>query len=425
MKLSEVFKNKRILLIAGGVFFLLIISTILLILFLNKSSDKADDERVPPTEEAPKTPELTQAEMDGMKLSNGKCTGKGPVTLSRSPMDPEDFSILIPYGLMVGGHVTPIDHQYFAPKNQNSARDSYEVYAMADGRIVDISARPRTAQNNPNDKFEEYRIVFSHTCTFLTYYDLVTSLSPELKVEYDKVKSENGYAGSIDFPVKAGDLIGRIGGQTLDFAVWDTEKKLTGFIVPEHYEGEAWKIFTANPYDYMTEELKSFLVERNPRTVEPIQGKIDYDIDGKLIGSWFVEGTNGYRGADQAEYWETHLSVAPNHYDPSKYIISLGDYGGEAKQFTTLAKTFNPAEIGVDTGLVKVDLAGIRYTQSNGASWNGNTLIKSPKLVTGTLSEGCVLFELQSSRILKMQSFPAKKCSSVSGFTVGSKLYER
>lgn len=176
----------------------------------------------------------SEAVKAGQDLSHGNCSGEGPGTLTRSPMDPDDFSIIIPYGLMVGGHVTPIDHQYFAPKDYKSPRDAYEVYAMADSHLVDIG--PRT-----NERGTEYRLVFSLTCTFLYYYDLVTSLAPDIKAEYDKKKNASGYA-VVDIPVKAGQLIGKIGGQTLDFAVWDTTKPLTGFVNPASYVGERWKI---------------------------------------------------------------------------------------------------------------------------------------------------------------------------------------
>ncbi len=134
----------------------------------------------------------------GKKLSNGNCEGEGEVQLTHLPMDEEDFLVLIPYGLMIGGHVTPIDHMYFSPAQYNSPRDAYEVYAMADGIITEISARPRENPNDPTDKFEEYRFVFSHTCTFLTYFDLATELSGEVKERYEKVKDSGGYAGNMD-----------------------------------------------------------------------------------------------------------------------------------------------------------------------------------------------------------------------------------
>jgi hypothetical protein len=92
-------------------------------------------------------------------------------------MNEEDFAFIIPYGLMIGNHVTPIDHQYFSPTVFNSPRDAYDVYAMADGKIVNI-------QKRMTERGEEYRLVFMHTCTFFTYFDLVTSLTTQIQEEF-------------------------------------------------------------------------------------------------------------------------------------------------------------------------------------------------------------------------------------------------
>src|SRR3989344_5271720 len=159
----------------------------------------------------------------GKQLTYNACSGSGPRELTRLPMEESDYAMILPYGLTVGGHVTPIDHQFFSPTVFNSPRDTYPVYAMADSKIVDI--QPRT-----NERGTEYRFVFTMSCTFLYYYDLVTSLAPGIKTSFDK------HQFNID--VKAGQLVGKIGGQTLDFAVWDTTKLLTNFINPNSYAGE-------------------------------------------------------------------------------------------------------------------------------------------------------------------------------------------
>src|SRR3989344_5050634 len=90
----------------------------------------------------------------GKSLSNNKCYGSGPAVLTNSPMEPEDFSIIIPYGAVIGGHVTPIDHQYFAPSDRNTPPDAYEVYAMADSRLVEIGTRTNSVLGST-----EYRLV--------------------------------------------------------------------------------------------------------------------------------------------------------------------------------------------------------------------------------------------------------------------------
>ena len=40
----------------------------------------------------------------------GKCEGTGPVMFANSPMKIEEINVLLPYGQIVGGHITPIDH---------------------------------------------------------------------------------------------------------------------------------------------------------------------------------------------------------------------------------------------------------------------------------------------------------------------------
>src|SRR5690606_17732338 len=117
---------------------------------------------------------------------------------------------------------------------------------------------------------------------------------------------------------------------------------------------------------------------------------------------------------------EGHLAIAPDHYDPTHYIVSFGLFNGEAKQFTLIDETFDPTKIDTTTGLVKYDLTGISYIDSDGMSWNGNRITKDPKLIPNSnnqSSSGCVLFEMLENRKLKMENFPGIQCSDVMGFT--------
>ncbi len=361
----------------------------------------------------------------GQELSSGKCNGSGAGKLTVPAMNPADFSILIPYGLVVGGHVTPIDHQYWAPANYNSPLNAYPVFAMGDAHITDIEPRTHADPTNPTKSYTEYRLVFTHSCTWLYYYDLVTSLSPDIKAIYDK-------HGGFDIPVKAGQMIGRIGHQTLDFAVWDTTKPLKGFINPTSYKSEAWKIYTANPLNYMSASLKALVIARDPRTAEPIEGKIDYDLDGKLIGNWFVKGTGGYSGgvsSGQPNYWKTHLSIVPNLYDPSAFILSIGSWqtsnGQLADQFAAKGNAPDPSTVSVATGLVRYNLVKFNYTAQDGTPWTQMNVIKNPKLQLQVQIEGCALVQLTGDRALKFEAIQGKSCASINGFSANAKAYER
>lgn len=379
---------------------------------------------------------LTQPEAEGSaikagkSLSNGKCKGEGAVELTSLPMKIDDFAMIIPYGLMISGHVTPIDHQYFSPAKFNSRPDTYEVRAMADGRITEISHRSKTV-GDASKPSNDYRFVFSHSCTFLTYFDLVTSLSPEIKAEFDKnarVSGSSSFA-SLDIEVKSGQVIGKIGGQTLDFAVWDTTKPLKGFISPELYKGERWKIYTADPLDYYSPEVKEQALSKYLRTDANKSGKIDWDIDGKLIGNWFEENSNGYEGdreKSDGKYWRTHLAIAPEHLDPSYYVASFGTFvePGDGKQFIVSSATPDPKEVGTSSGIVKYDLKDWSYL-ANGSVWDRKSAAKDIKISPQKNTAGCVLFQMLENRKLKAQPFANKTCSQVKDFTASAKIYVR
>lgn len=358
----------------------------------------------------------------GKQISNNHCTGTAKPPLTNSPMRSADFPFMIPYGLMVGGHVTPIDHQYFAPTDASLGRDSYVVRAAATSRIVDIGTRPSGNHISPG---VEYRIVFSISCKLHYYYDLVTSLTPGLKQVYD---AHVKYGKAINVPVKAGWAIGRIGGQTLDFAVWDSDVIVPGFIVPSHYSGETWKIHTADPLKYSTLTLRSFFLSKYMRTAHPVSGRIDYDIDGRLIGTWFVAGTGGYTGlkATSSTYSMTHLSFAPNWWDPSKFIISIGSWPPDANQFAILDNKPDPGWITQANGLVKYNLVNYFFVDGHGNMWDSTHRVSTPiRLVAGTDIQGCLLAQLTAARKLKVQTFPGKICDHVHGFTSAAVMYER
>lgn len=361
----------------------------------------------------------------GKQLSGGQCDGSGVnAKLSVSPMKPEDFTMLIPYGGVIYDHVTPIDHQYFSPRDYNSPVNAYEVRAMADGHITSIGSRTNASQGGT-----EYRLNFTQTCTFQYYYDLVTGLATDLKAAYDESSRDSAYTQNpFSFKVKAGQVIGYIGGRTLDFAVWDTEKPLKGFVVPEHYKAESWKLYTADPLDYYTPELKELMLSKSVRTAEPISGKIDYDVDGKLIGNWFLEGTDygGPTGSPTGPgSHKGHLAFVPDYFDPTQLVISIGNYPGNILQFAARGNAPWPAEISTESGLVKYELVQINYLKADGSFWNRTTFTKGVQMQGTQYVQGTVLVQLTENRKLRFEAFPGRSTSQVSGFSANAKVYTR
>ncbi len=348
-----------------------------------------------------------------------KCAGNGTVMLS-SPMKFEDIGIVLPMGAMVGGHVTPIDHMYFSPAVFNSKPDTYEVYANANGTITDIGLE----QANPDNKYKKFRVIIKHTCDFYSIYNLITSLSPEITNVVGNMSPGDYWGGSIK--VKKGDLIGKIGGQTLDLSVNYDKVILKGFIFPEHYSGEEWKIHTVDPFDYFEEPFRTQLLEKNPRTVPPLGGKIDYDIDGRLAGNWFEENTGGYQGGGaRPEYWSTHLSFVYDHIDTGHIVVSIGNYGGETKQAAVKNNSPDPKDVSVSSGLVKYELVRYELYLENGRPWDRMSPAKNLKAKNNDFVEGTVLVQMISDRKIKFEAFPGKTASKVAGFTEKSKTYER
>jgi hypothetical protein len=86
-----------------------------------------------------------------------------------------------------------------------------------------------------------------------------------------------------NFDIKKGELLGRIGGQTLDLSINYDKFILPGFLEPSSYKSEEWKIHTVDPFDYWEPKVNEELMKKNIRKVKPYGGKIDYDQDGKLV----------------------------------------------------------------------------------------------------------------------------------------------
>ena len=344
-------------------------------------------------------------------VDSSLCQGT-KIRFDQPPVNLEETELFLPLGLMAGGHVTPIDHHYF--QNFANQEDDIEVYSPGDGIVTEI----QHMGGGPPGK--DYRVVIQHTCTISTIFIHIQVLADKLKA----VAPEN-YAG-VNVPVKAGEVIGWYK-NNVDFNVVDTEVTLSGFIVPEHYDGEPWKIHVPNTYEYFNEPVKNILIAKSVRTIEPIAGKIDYDIDGKLVGNWFEEGSNGYTGdgSKGVDYYKTHLSFTYDFMDPSLIIVSLGNFNGEPRQYAVKGNSPDPAKISRDSGMVKYELVSWGYTTENGQEWDKTKLAKVIKATEGTHVDGTALVQMLEDRKIKFETFPSKTAEEVTEFTSNARIYER
>lgn len=354
----------------------------------------------------------------GTSGANSKsCEGTGTVTFTSPPMRLKEIGHILPIGLLNGEHVTPTDHGYYHPPNwrpqeaENPTKFK-DVLSPADGILAHIEL----VRGTPGD----YRLTINHTCTLYTIYIHVRELSPRILQMIGPVK-RHMYP---NIKLGAGEVIGRSNG--FDFSVHNKEFKLSGFVIPEHYSQEPWKIHTVDMFGNFPEPMRSQLLAKNVRQRNPRGGKIDYDIDGRLVGNWFVENTGGYTGnSPSGNYWNRHLSFAYDAYDPSAVIVSMGNFNGGAKQFGVKGNSPNPSTISVASGLVKYELVSVEYLTEEGNWWNRTSFAKVSKAVGGDKITGVILVQMVENRKIKFESFPGKTATEVRGFTTNAVIYER
>lgn len=344
----------------------------------------------------------------GTKVTNPQddCERKR-ITLNYPPFDLDKVVYITPLGQMSGSHVTPVEHQYY------NGQGMVEVYAPADGTINFVQHMTSSVSDPGDERFvDDYLITIKHTCTMESHFIHVDNPIKEI---VDAVGDEEYKHIYLD--VEEGQLLGTYEG-TVDYNVFDNEVK-NNFVNLDSYSSTKYSE-VQDPFNYFNDEIRTKLRAKSLRSVEPLGGKIDYDIDGKLVGTWFEEGTNGHQGVNRDRYWAGHLSFAYNHIDPSLIVISIGTFQGQSKQFAVRGNSPDPAEIGVSSGLVKYELVNWDYYHED-EYWDRGSLVKPLVAKEAPESFGVVLVEMLEDRKIKFEAFPFQANS----FTGNAKYFVR
>ena len=377
------------------------------------------------------------------------------------PVPLEQLVHIEPMGKMAGesGHITPTDHLYI--KAISTGPNSVPVLAIADGYLVQIGE-----QSGGGDPLD-LRVVIEHSCSLFSWYIHLETFSESILQQITLNQTGNWF-GRV--PVKSGETIGYVGylhpyqkgfgteTDDFDWAVSDTSTLLNGFIIPDHYLAEPWKIHMVDPFDYYADPLKSDLIEKTLGAAEPAGGKIDFDIDGRLVGNWFLEGTRDYAatglteseksdwprilGMDPGEctisywddklqrdigitpcaYWLGHAVFAYDYLVPDMVLISLGLHhdgeGGLQTPWMVLGNGPHPADISVDTGPVKYELVDSGLGQ--GSLDRSGVPSGSDVQTVGTL-----LVRMLDDRSIKTELFVGVDADMVVDFTDKARIYHR
>ncbi len=389
-------------------------------------------------------PISTQA-MINQQWSRGRAEGNGPVKLQNFPLKLDDIGTIIPMGNMQSGHTTPSDHLYLVPKGAtNQLRGNirgqgqgngqppgldtrnfsqlYDVIAVADGFFVMLQWRPNPqggqARFDPTvfDRAIDLKVFVEHSSTMWSYVDHLVEVDPAIMQQVPG-GVQPGQPVNVRIPIKAGQRIGKVGNQTFDFALIDTSTLRKGFIKPEQFlRRDPHKPHLVDPFEYVDEPLRSQLLAKNARKVAPFGGRVDFDIDGKLIGNWYEEGTGGYAGLNRRiDYWVGHLSIVYHHLDPNIIVFSIGNYDGRASQFWVKNNQPDPANIGEREGIVKYELI---YGQLGSSG-------QIQKRQDADQVQATALVQVLPEQKLRFEVFPGKTADGVDGFTSKAKVYER
>jgi hypothetical protein len=347
-----------------------------------------------------------------------------PTIFEFPPVNLDKTAVVLPLGLMSGNHVTPIDHQYF--QDFDNQEVDIEVYAPGDGVIKSLQHMFGSYFGPENELIEwsDFRLVIDHGCGVESIYIHIGQLSDKVAAQ----APDKGDYSSVRISVEAGEIIGWYS-QNVDYNLVDQDVVLSGLLVTEHYESEPWKIHVPHTLDYFSDEIRDQIAAKSLRTAEPIGGKFDHDVDGRLIGNWFLEGTNGYGGVDKNNvlgtgYWIGHLSISPDFLDPSHFIVSIGNYEGEPKQFGVKGNSPFPLEVTVDSGMIEYELVGVEYYAGE-ERWDGRSLVKDIRVESKGPVQGVILVQLIEDRRLRVEVFPGETGEEVHGFSENAKVYER
>ena len=367
-----------------------------------------------------------------------------------SPVLPLDqLAPAIPYGLMVGGHVTPIDHAYLGVKalsksaSQLTASDYVPVTAPAAGTITEVSNL-----GAPNS----YRVVIDHGCNLYSVYMVMNKVTGVL-ASLAAQAATSGYLKA-NVKVKAGDEFGRQAETMLDFNIFDGTQWLPGFQnIQSYLTLDTWKPYTADYLPFFTPSIRSAMEAQLQKTSSPRVGKIDHDIAGTASGNWFLAGTNGYAGRLNSDYenatamlgggsvpgkndysW-SHLAIAPHQVDTKAWVFSSGwwkDPKGDADQAVLVV---GPGQVAPDkltsaSGMVVYKLAQISYTPPAGVTPNPpGSMAPWPvgyTVVTGDSSKGVVALQVNADGSLSLElNTTLSNPASLTAFTTAKRIYNR
>ncbi len=324
---------------------------------------------------------------------------RGRVVFSHTPIDLSGVTSFVPMG---EANVMPKDHGGF-PLLAPAFPASVPVFAVAGGTIVVAQRGTRGVEGNT---YDDWGLQIQHSTTIRANYGHVTRLHPDLMDRLGgQPADERGR--NVRVPVEAGDTIGWVGPHgAMDFSVTDRDLNLS-FLNPSRYpDGH---IYSADIFDYFDEPLKTEMLSVAIRELPPYGGKVDYDVEGRISGNWFQEGTTSFI------QWSRQLAIVYDHIYGDQIFISDGSPMRDVPGFEDPGRPDiwwvrgnepRPETVGVGDGILKYEL-----------------VTPAPIPDESKLTLGVMLVEMTEAGSIRVEVF--KGVEDANEFTPAAKVYVR
>ena len=226
--------------------------------------------------------------VSGCSSSRSTSSNNGRVTLTRSPLDPEAFESIVPMGIISPpDHIQPDNHMGFALNDSGP----YNIYAPGDGTITMIfwTKRDWDPSSGKTGQYDDYDMEITCSSTFIVRFSHMAGIANSVLAKSGKLIFNQ--STKVKIPVKAGDIVGtalkRLPQKCLD--LWAMDSNVTvPFVRPDHHTASMNAVC---PLDYFEDSVKTILLNKDPRTVEPRGGTATYDKAGTLaeVGTCWVQ----------------------------------------------------------------------------------------------------------------------------------------
>jgi hypothetical protein len=260
-------------------------------------------------------------------------------------------------------NVMPKDHGGFTLAAPYVFPASVPVLAVADGVIILASNGTRTVPPIPDApetlwgrEYDDHLLVLKVSESVTVNYAHVTTFHPTLEAKLGNLpKDEVGH--DVAVVVQGGDTLGFVGPHgAMDFSVTDLSLELN-FLNPSRYPTN--QLFAAHVFDYFQDPVLRQILEITPRQLPPRGGKVDYDVEGRIVGNWFLEGTTSIT------QWSRQLAIVYDHIWGDRITIADGspmrdvpgiEGPGRPDVWWVKGNSPLPEDVGVGDGIAKYTL---------------------------------------------------------------------